>query len=91
MMDRGASMHTVHRDLSSSSAGEMTPPLLLRLLVAPPVTAVAGMAGTVAACHWGSWAVGTVALADVWNGRYGFLAALTMGKLGLTNCEGPAC
>ena len=91
MMDRGASMHTVHRDLSSSSAGKMQPPLLLMLLGAPPVAAVAGMAGTVAARHWGSWVVDTVALADVWNGRYGFLAALNVGKLGLTCCEGPAC
>ena len=97
-MDRGDSMHTEQsRDPSSSSAGRMPPPLLLLPLWAVmPAAAVvihpgAAIGGAAADCSSGSWVVDTVALTDMWNGRYGFLAALIMGMPGPGCCKGPTC
>ena len=83
-------MHTEQsEDPSSSSAGETMSPslLLLPLWAVPPAVVVlihpgAAIGGMAADCSCGSWVVATVVLADMWNGRYGFLVALIMGMPG---------
>ena len=67
----------------------------LPLLVVPPAATVtqpvAATGGAADACGCGCWVVDTAVCADMWNGRYGFLAALILGMPGPASCNKPAC